>query len=134
MGYCRNCGTKLDEGVKFCPECGTAAFTNDHEPTRESKEDQAAKKNICPKCGGTIKYEMVTEEENRSVGCLGSVLIIAAAIALLITTGRLILTIIVVGVAIVIVGMTSNTDKKTVLYGICQECGYREKVNNDVSL
>lgn len=23
MAYCKNCGTKLDNGVKFCPNCGT---------------------------------------------------------------------------------------------------------------
>ena len=24
MPFCRNCGTKLEEEAKFCPECGTA--------------------------------------------------------------------------------------------------------------
>ena len=22
MAYCKNCGTKLDDGAKFCPKCG----------------------------------------------------------------------------------------------------------------
>ncbi len=32
--YCRNCGAKLEDGQKFCPQCGT--------PTGESKASEAS--------------------------------------------------------------------------------------------
>lgn len=27
--YCKNCGKEIDDGVKFCPECGTKLFSDD---------------------------------------------------------------------------------------------------------
>ncbi|MDD2251960.1 MAG: superinfection immunity protein [Dehalococcoidales bacterium] len=28
-GYCTNCGTKTNKGMKYCPECGTRLTTSD---------------------------------------------------------------------------------------------------------
>ena len=49
MPYCSNCGTELNEGTKFCPECGTAVSRKrrmrqlsrfaDTEPREQSTED-----------------------------------------------------------------------------------------------
>lgn len=33
MPFCKNCGTQLEENVKFCPECGTAQGTGESTPT-----------------------------------------------------------------------------------------------------
>jgi TM2 domain-containing membrane protein YozV len=30
--YCRNCGTQLPEGIRFCEQCGTAAGTPPQQP------------------------------------------------------------------------------------------------------
>ena len=37
--YCRNCGAKLDDGAKFCTECGTGTAPETAAPTTE-KEDR----------------------------------------------------------------------------------------------
>ena len=37
MAYCSNCGTKLQEGFEFCPECGHKFAS------------------VCPKCGAEVK-------------------------------------------------------------------------------
>jgi len=36
MAYCKNCGTKLDDGAKFCPKCGTPT---DKTPSIENVAD-----------------------------------------------------------------------------------------------
>lgn len=42
MAVCTNCGTKLEAGAKFCPDCGTAAGT-DKKSTKVSKPAQNQK-------------------------------------------------------------------------------------------
>ena len=44
MGFCVNCGKKLDSSWKVCPDCGTKAAG-------------AVKKDVCPGCGEKIKQE-----------------------------------------------------------------------------
>ena len=31
MAFCKNCGSPLNEGVKFCPNCGTLCSTDNNE-------------------------------------------------------------------------------------------------------
>lgn len=60
MGYCGNCGTKLDDGVKFCPECGKAVYAGAQADGRTVRngsleawlpeEEERVK---CPYCGST---------------------------------------------------------------------------------
>ena len=49
MGYCGNCGTKLDDGVKFCPECGKAVYAGAERNTEQNSTLESMIK--CPKCG-----------------------------------------------------------------------------------
>lgn len=42
MAFCSNCGTKLDDGVNFCPACGAkvgAPFTENSEPTQQAASE-----------------------------------------------------------------------------------------------
>ncbi len=39
MAFCGNCGTKVDEGVKFCPGCGKA-MTADPAPEQQAQVQQ----------------------------------------------------------------------------------------------
>lgn len=43
--YCENCGTKLDDGVKFCTKCGTRVF-DQKEQTAPEKKRKGTKKKI----------------------------------------------------------------------------------------
>lgn len=49
MGYCGNCGTKLDDGVKFCPECGKAVYAGAERNAEQNSTPESMIK--CPKCG-----------------------------------------------------------------------------------
>ena len=47
MAYCKNCGTKLDDGAKFCPKCGNptngevdAPKSDDNGKNKQSKRQQ----------------------------------------------------------------------------------------------
>ncbi|MDO4343810.1 MAG: DUF4234 domain-containing protein [Eubacteriales bacterium] len=41
--YCRECGTKIEPGAKFCAACGTPVYTdNQMEPQMESRQGQTA--------------------------------------------------------------------------------------------
>ncbi len=41
MAYCNNCGSKIDDGARFCPECGAPVVPEkrDAEPWEEEKKD-----------------------------------------------------------------------------------------------
>ncbi len=41
MAYCNNCGSKIDDGARFCPECGAPVVPEKHdaEPWEEDKKD-----------------------------------------------------------------------------------------------
>lgn len=63
MQFCPYCGTKLDEGARFCKNCGEALFSNEQESrksTREQplEENPTERKTVyegyihkCPRCG-----------------------------------------------------------------------------------
>ena len=36
MGYCKNCGKEIDDGTKFCPDCGA---TLEEQPQVETKPE-----------------------------------------------------------------------------------------------
>lgn len=39
MAFCGKCGQKVEEGVKFCPACGTPLQTNAAQPTHETVQN-----------------------------------------------------------------------------------------------
>lgn len=44
MAYCKQCGAKLDDDARFCPECGTkipSSVENTVQPSREYKEQNS---------------------------------------------------------------------------------------------
>ncbi len=47
MAFCGNCGTKLEDGVKFCSGCGTAAVVQTQQTVAEQNQQQA-QQNVPP--------------------------------------------------------------------------------------
>lgn len=47
MAFCKHCGSKLEDGAKFCPECGTPSGS-------ETKQDTETKQKNSSKKGGLI--------------------------------------------------------------------------------
>jgi len=58
MAYCKNCGTKLDDGAKFCPKCGN--------PTSDEV--------VAPKSDGNDKDN--EDAQNTKIGCISIIVII----------------------------------------------------------
>jgi hypothetical protein len=50
MAFCSNCGIKLEEGVKFCPSCGTQAVT-----AAKPVVEKAGDIRKCPACGADVE-------------------------------------------------------------------------------
>lgn len=61
MSKCANCGTELDEGAKFCPECGTPVSQSLKCHACGAELESGAK--FCPECGA--KQENVTESASK---------------------------------------------------------------------
>ena len=52
--FCVNCGNKIEDGMKFCPSCGTpVGVIPAQEQSSNKKYDGAVKK--CPNCGEILK-------------------------------------------------------------------------------
>lgn len=49
MAYCKNCGTKLDDGAKFCPKCGNSieGDAQEQQSGDNSSEQEQPKKTGC---------------------------------------------------------------------------------------
>ncbi len=54
MAYCRNCGTKLVEGAKFCQKCGCPTKESNTERTPRQQEF-AGRIYKCPNCGEVLE-------------------------------------------------------------------------------
>lgn len=53
MKYCSNCGTKLDDDVKFCKNCGKEVIVSNTIKQRKSFYEGELRK--CPNCGELLK-------------------------------------------------------------------------------
>ena len=51
MAFCINCGTKLQDGAKFCASCGTPADSSEERKRKTIYEGDVHK---CPQCGEVI--------------------------------------------------------------------------------
>ena len=81
MAYCGKCGNQIEEGVKFCPACGTALQvanpeTVQPEPTAEEKLQQATQTidSVAQKLGNTVdlsaEYDKTDAEANKVMALL----------------------------------------------------------------
>lgn len=61
--YCSNCGKELQNGAKFCSECGTKIGSQ-----CSSNSSKIRSNNICPSCGSIMKREWIRDDENEIIG------------------------------------------------------------------
>lgn len=57
MAYCRNCGSQIVDGAKFCQKCGTPVVVNpgDNGGQTERRQEFEGKIYKCPNCGEVLK-------------------------------------------------------------------------------
>ena len=70
MAYCSNCGTKLQEGFEFCPECGQAVsnkssstYNGNFKTCRNCGEQMPEDAFYCLSCGMTFDSQEIDFEE-----------------------------------------------------------------------
>lgn len=85
--FCTNCGAKLGETVKFCPDCGTAVTA---EATSESKKEKEP--SLISRVGGPVAAFRVLMSDKKlrrvAIGALALVIVIVIAIILIASGGR----------------------------------------------
>ncbi len=79
MAFCRNCGTRVDEGVKFCPACGTQmeaaspeqqAQTRQAPPAGNQNDFQAKFANLNNTADTTAEFDQADITNNKAMGIL----------------------------------------------------------------
>ena len=76
MAFCGKCGTKIDEGVKFCPGCGAATETPAAEQTQQAQpagdqNDFSAKIAVLNNTADTTAdFDKADIEQNKVMGIL----------------------------------------------------------------
>lgn len=77
MAFCGNCGTSVEEGVKFCPGCGkpmAAPTTEQQPPTQKNGENQndfsAKLANLNNTPDTTAQYDPTDINNNKAMGIL----------------------------------------------------------------
>ena len=77
MAFCGKCGTKVDEGVKFCPSCGATmaapeqAAQPGQQPVQNTQNDFAGKlQNLNNTADTTADFDPKDVEQNKVMGIL----------------------------------------------------------------
>ena len=112
--YCKNCGGQLEDGTKFCSQCGAGidgvSPAAQPQPIIIQAQPQKPNSRPCPKCKAhNVQFQTVSER--KKTGCFKVLLYIFLAISVL---GWLIL-----------IPICLRKKSRTVTYGVCQSCGYR---------
>ena len=81
MAYCGKCGTKVDEGVKFCPSCGNPMEAPAPEQQAQTQQAQAQQSDLSAKVTNLNNTADITEqfdkddiEKNKVMGLLAYIL------------------------------------------------------------
>lgn len=75
MAFCGKCGTKVEEGVKFCPGCGAQVMAQAAEPQEQNQEQKSdfaskvASLNDTP--DNTADFDKADIEQNKFMAILG---------------------------------------------------------------
>ena len=81
MAYCGKCGTKVDEGVKFCPSCGNPMEAPAPEQQAQTQQAQAQQSDLSAKVTNLNNTADITDqfdkddiEKNKVMGLLAYIL------------------------------------------------------------
>ena len=81
MAFCGKCGTKVDEGVKFCPSCGNPMEAPAPEQQAQTQQAQAQQSDLSAKVTKLNNTADITEqfdkddiEKNKVMGLLAYIL------------------------------------------------------------
>lgn len=66
MAFCKNCGTKIEEGVKFCASCGTPTEAPAHEEQAQQAAPEGAKSDLSAKVANLNNTADTTEEYDKN--------------------------------------------------------------------
>ena len=79
MAFCRKCGTKVDDGVKFCPSCGNSmeAPAPEHQAHTQQQQPAGDQNNFSAKVAAlkntadtTVNYDQNDITQNKAMGIL----------------------------------------------------------------
>ena len=83
MAYCGKCGTKVDEGIKFCPNCGNMMEASTPEQQAQAQRAQSAAdqndfsakvSNLNNTKDSTEQFDKDDIEKNKAMGLLAYIL------------------------------------------------------------
>ena len=60
MAFCVKCGRQHDDGVNFCPNCGTQTAKNDTENRSQRQTVYEGELHKCPNCGEALNSFTIT--------------------------------------------------------------------------
>ncbi len=82
MAFCVNCGTKIEENIKFCPECGTAvggaAEAKNEDAATNNAPTNSTPTNSAPTAEG---FDPKDVETNKAMGILAYIIFFIPLIA-----------------------------------------------------
>ena len=80
MAFCGNCGTKVDEGVKFCPSCGNAMAAPAAEQQAQG-QSSTEDKHTAAKTQDPITFDAHDVEKNKGMAVLVYILFLIPLLA-----------------------------------------------------
>ncbi len=80
MAFCGNCGTKVDEGVKFCPGCGNAMAAPAVEQQAQT-QSPAAEEQAGAQTQASVAFEAKDVENNKIMAVLAYILFLIPLLA-----------------------------------------------------
>ena len=80
MAFCGNCGTKVEDGKKFCPECGTVMEAKASQQTQQNQQTQPAP-NTKGGADYTAQFAPADIEANKIMAVLAYILFLIPLLA-----------------------------------------------------
>lgn len=94
-----------------------------HPDSRNRQTTSGQSMTTCPKCGGEVNYQTVTEAKGLGCGSFIGIIILSLLVGLLLSW---VISVIIFVIGIVLITRNSN---ETVTYAVCQKCGHRFRSN-----